>query len=270
MSFLRLAAPLALLVLPGTALGHDFWLAPTTYTMDAPGEVKVDFSVGDGAKPEPWRLYWHNVVALRWHDAQTVTDQQMTITPRTEDAPGFATVPLTSPGTHIIAFESNPSLSDLAADRFNAYLEHEGLSAVIAERQRTGQTSANGTETYARRAKAVVQVGDLLTDQVLRPIGHTLEIVPEKHPHALGTAGVLPVQVLYRGRPLPGAQVSLIDLNGDGVYLAEKVTDAQGRTSFAVPQESAWRLNVVWSVPSPGNPRADFDTIFTSLTFGYK
>lgn len=270
MNLLKPALALALLVLPGAVLGHDFWLAPTTYTMDAPGEVKVDFFVGDGASPEPWKLHWHNVVALRSHDAEIVTDQQITITPRTTQAPGYAAMPLATPGTHIIAFESNHSLSDLEAERFNAYLDHEGLTAVIAERKRTGKTDANGTETYSRRAKTIIQVGNVTSDQVLRPIGHTLEIVPEKHPYALGTSGLLPVRVLYRGQPLVGAQVSLIDLNGDGVPLVDKITDAQGRTSFSVPQKSAWRLNVVWSVPSPDNPRADFDTIFTSLTFGYE
>lgn len=252
------------------ALPHDFWLMPAEFRLAGPGEVSVAFNIGDGATPEPWNLRWENIVALRSHGPDGVTDQQATITPRTEQSAGGAALRLATRGTHMIAFESNPNLSDLEAERFNAYAEDEGLTAVIAERERSGTTGRNGSETYARRGKALVQVGATLTDQVLKPVGHTLEIVPEKHPYGLGAEGRLPIQVLYRGRPLAGAKVSLIDLRGDGEPLVDVVTDAAGRAVFAVPPRSAWRLNVVWSVPVPGILRADFDTIFTSLTFGYQ
>lgn len=270
MNLFKSTLAIALLASPGAALAHDFWLAPDRYQLDAPGPVGVKFRIGDGASPEPWNLIWSNVVSLRSQDGDIVIDRQKTITPRTPKADGSATMTLETPGTHLISFESNQSLSDLAADRFNAYLQHEGLTAVIAERERTGTTAANGTETYARRSKVLVQVGDKMTDEVLRPIGHTLEIVPEKHPYALGASGRMPVRVFFRGQPLMGARVSLIDLNGDGKPLSDEITDAQGRVSFGVPQKSAWRLNVVWSVPTPESSRASFDTIFSSLTFGYE
>lgn len=260
----------ALLSISTAALPHDFWLMPTEFWLSRPGEVAIEFNIGDGAAPEPWNLRWENIVALRSHGPAGVDDQQASIATRTEQSPGSAAVRLATRGTHVIAFESNPSLSDLEAEDFNSYAKDEGLTAVIAERESTGTTGRNGIETYARRGKALIQVGKKLTDQILKPVGHALEIVPERHPYGPGAEVRLPVQVLFRGRPLAGAKVSLIDLRSDGEPLVDIVTDANGRAVFVVPRRSAWRLNTVWSVPVPGSLRADFDTIFTSLTFGYE
>lgn len=259
----------ALMLLPTAASAHDFWIATTKYRLPAAGTARIEFKIGDEAKPEPWKLKPEKVVALRTHSPQAMTDQQAMIVPMVDKTPGYADLVLTEPGTTLVAFESTQSMSDLPASRFNPYVAHEALTLVAAERARTGSTGKPGRETYSRRAKALFQIGDSPTDQVLKPVGHTLEIVPEINPYALGADRRLPVRVFYRGKPLPGAQVSLLDQRGNGTPAADVVTDSEGRAAFEVPAKSAWRLNVVWSTPVEGNPKAQFDTVFASLTFGY-
>lgn len=259
----------ALMLVPNAAQAHDFWIATPHYRLPAAGTARIEFKIGDEAKPELWKLRWDKVVALRAHGARETTDQQASIVPTAGTEPGYADLALAEPGTTIVAFESSQSMSDLPASKFNPYVAHEALTLVAAKRKATGSTNKRGRETYSRRAKALFQVGDTPSDQVLKPVGHTLEIVPELNPYALGPDRRLPVRVLYRGKPLPGAQVSLFDQRGNGTPVAEVVTDSDGRAVFTVPAKNTWRLNVVWSSPVEGNPRADFDTIFSSLTFGY-
>ncbi len=259
----------ALMLVPSAAQAHDFWIATPHYRLKAPATARIEFKIGDEAKPEPWKLRWDKVVALRAHGARETTDQQATIVPTAGTKPGYANLALAELGTTIVAFESSQSMSDLPASKFNPYVAHEALTLVSAKRKATGSTSKRGRETYSRRAKALFQVGDTPSDQVLKPIGHTLEIVPEVNPYALRPDRRLPVRVLYRGKPLAGAKVSVFDQRGNGTPHAEAVTDPDGRAVFTVPAKSAWRLNVVWSTPVEGNPKADFDTTFTSLTFGY-
>ncbi len=258
-----------LLTLPGLLQAHAFWIEPQEFHLEAPTSTNVLFRVGDGADIEPWNLRWDNIVSLRTYTARGVTDHQAEITPRTEDTEGSADVRFDTAGTHIIAFESQPSFSDLEAARFNPYAEEEGLTAVLAERERNGTTGENGTELYVRRAKALVQVGSETTDNVLQPIGQTLEIVPERNPYTLGDNRQLPVRVLFRGEPLAGALIELIDLAVPEEPLARLRTDAGGRTAFQVPTRGQFLLNVIWSVPIPDDDRAEFDTIFSSLSFGY-
>lgn len=268
--YLRNLVAAVAVALPAVAQAHDFWLMPRQFQVERPGGVRVLFNIGDAAKPEAWNLRLDKVVALRTFGPRDMVDQQAAIIPKTGEVAGFAAVSLTDPGTHLLTFESTQSVSELPADRFNKYVADEGLTIVAAQRTRAGTTAKIGRETYSRRAKALIQVGEPISDHVLKPIGLTLEIVPEKHPYALGDDRRLPVRVYFRGKPLPGALVSQIDLHGDGVSKAETRTDGDGRAVFTVPARSDWRLNVVWADAVTGNPQADFDTIFASLTFGYR
>ncbi len=75
--------------------------------------------------------------------------------------------------------------------------------------------------------------------------------------------------MLYRGRRLANATVKLRSLEADERPLAVAVTDRNGRASFRVPATGGWLLNVIWGEPVAGDPKVDFDTTFSSLTFGY-
>ncbi len=169
-------------------------------------------------------------------------------------------------------FQSSPVMSDLPALRFNDYLQVEGLTPAIQERERTRKTEAPGRELYSRRAKMLIQAGpsDAATAAfVTAPIGMTLEIVPEKNPYSLAQNEPLPVRVIYRGKPLAGALVKLTNLSFDARPLETHLTDPAGRAIFNVPRTGAWLLNVIWTRPLKGDPKADFETTFSSLSFGY-
>ena len=75
--------------------------------------------------------------------------------------------------------------------------------------------------------------------------------------------------MLYQGRRLAGALVKLTSLEFDARPVEMHLSDAQGRASFRVPHNGEWLINVIWTQPLRGNPRADFETTFSSLTFGY-
>ena len=97
----------------------------------------------------------------------------------------------------------------------------------------------------------------------------TLEIVPERNPYMLRPGEKLPLLIYYQGRPLPGALVKLTNLDQDSKPAALQRSDRAGRASFSVPPQGKWQLNVVWTKPITGNPKADFETIFSSLSFGH-
>ena len=176
------------------------------------------------------------------------------------------------PGLHILAMRTDHAVSLLPSQRFNDYVQEEGLTPILAARQRRGENNSPGREIYSRRAKALVVIGAMTNrpdPRATRAIGLDLEIVPERDPYALGSSRILPIHVLHRGRPLPGALVKLTDLARDDRPVGVARTDRAGRAVFSVPARGNWLLNVVWSEPITNDPRADFDTIFSSLTFGY-
>lgn len=269
MNRLKLACFALVMTLPAPLQAHAFWLEPEDYRLDAGQKVEVDFRIGAGDDEiEPWNLRWGKVVSLRSHHPGGFRDHQAEITETTDTQPGGATVGFERPGTHILAFESHPSFSDLEAERFNPYIEEEGLTLVRNAREAAGTTDINGTELYSRRSKTLIQVGAETTDNVLEPIGQTLEIVPDRNPYALGGDGRLPLRVLFRGRPLEGATVHLTDLTNPDDEVVQRQTDAEGRVAFEITERGRWVADLVWAVPS-SDDRAEFDTIFSSLSFGY-
>ena len=263
-----LAATTAAFMLAATsaASAHNFWLQPENHTPDAGEDVLIAFKIGDaGAGADDWGLYWERIAAFRLYGPDGASDQQSAVRTTQAGEVGSAAVRVARPGTYVLAFESNPSFSDLEAERFNRYVANEGLSAIAAHREASGTAEANGTELYARRAKTLLQVGDANTSNVTRPIGQTLEIVPLQNPFALGEGDALDLQVFWRGSPLDGASVAIVPLDGSNEVETAK-TSADGVVRVDAPGETAMLYTVTWGVPALNDGRADYLTIFASLT----
>lgn len=251
------------------AIAHDFWLQPRRFWTNVRTSVPIAILVGHGADRAPWGVASDRVLMLTdIGQAGVVNHLSAMRGRRVADVPAMS---FTTPGTHIVALQSAHSQSNLPAVRFNAYLREEGLTPALSARSRARATNAAGREIYSRRAKALVQVGPAGPTQphLTRPIGMTLEIVPEVSPYASNRSDALPVRVFYEGRLLPGALVKLTNLAADAKPVATARTDRGGRAVFRVPSQGSWLLNVVWTKPIRGDSRGDFDTTFSSLTFGY-
>lgn len=249
-------------------VAHDFWVQPLRFQAAPNTPFPVTFQVGHGQFRQRWEANDH---ILFLYDFFRGARRDLRSELHT-DASADLVTSFKAPGLHAIGMQSTYVFSELPAIRFNDYAKAEGLALVLASRQDSKTTAKPGRERYSRRAKALVQVGvQKNTDQSLatRPIGFKLEIVPERNPYALDASRILPVHVLYKGRRLANATVKLTSLDFDARALATAVTDKAGRASFRVPPVGEWLLNVIWSEPLTGDPKADFDTTFSSLTFGY-
>jgi len=261
-------AALLLLLIGAPLAAHDFWIQPAQFQVRPDAPLAVTFQVGHGKFRDRWN---NNNRIIMLNDIQRGVRRDLRPQLRSGGSADLTTS-FATPGLHILAMQTNHATSELPAIRFNDYAREEGLAPILAARRRAGALNTAGRELYSRRAKALIQVGrGAPVDQALatRPIGLKLEIVPDRNPYALDGSRVLPVHVLYNGRRLPGATVKLTNLGADERPLAVAVTDRAGRARFRVPATGAWLLNVVWGEPVNGNPKAEFDTTFSSLTFGY-
>ena len=257
------------LVAGQSVAAHDFWLLPSQFAVAPGAPLSIGFMIGHANEVEPWNLTWERLASLRSYGPNGVTDHQASVTPTTKVAAGGAQIALQGEGTHAVVMESYHSTSTLEATKFNDYIKLEGLTAAIDRRAATGATGKPGRELYSRRAKALVQVGGRVTDLPLRPIGLTLEIVPERNPYAPATTTKFPVRVLFQGRPLVGALIDLTALGTGTEPTQPQRTDAAGRATFDIPRTGNWKINTIWARPVDGRPETDFDTVFASLTFGY-
>lgn len=264
-----IAVALVLASVASSACAHDFWLQMKSYHVPVGASVPLTIQVGHGGARQRWSGQAERVVLLRAVGAKSVVDYRSALKQQDDSD---AVLRFAEPGTQVVAFQTNDASSELPALRFNDYLKAEGLTPALDYRARTRTTEAPGRETYSRRAKALVQVGptDPASDKrVTTPVGLTLEIVPERNPYMLGPKEPLPVRILYEGRPLAGALVKLTNLEFDARPIETHLSDANGRASFDVPRTGTWLINVIWTKKISGNAKADFDTVFSSLTFSF-
>jgi uncharacterized GH25 family protein len=259
---------LALSLLAAPVEAHDFWLQAVPFVMPKPRPVLVTVLVGHGTARDRWGVDASHVVKFYTIGPDGDVDRKPNMA---LGAAGYdAILPLGRPGSYVLAMETTLVPSQLPFLRFNDYVNYEGDTPVIEQRKRLGQEQADGREIYTRRAKTIIQVGPVdaaSIKRVTRPLGMTLEIVPEKHPQALGGDRNLPLRILFNGRPLAGALVKLTDLDADAEPVAKLRTGSDGRVTMHVPKPGKWQLNCIWSVVLHNDPRADFQTTFASLAF---
>ena len=262
-------AKLSLALVATSATAHDFWLQPDKFLTDAGQTIPFTVQVGHGDDRDRWAIDPDRILMMKTVGPSGTVDLQPELGKAGNEAdiaPVFSTN-----GMYVVAIETNHAVSDLPAEQFTNYANTEGLTPALNHRIKNKTTASNGREIYSRRAKSLIRVGTNgapADPRATQAIGLTLEIVPERDPYVLGKARNLPVHVLYEGKRLAGATVKLTNLESDEKPISVMKTDKSGRATFRIPESGTWLMNVVWTKPISGRPNADFDTIFSSLTFG--
>jgi uncharacterized GH25 family protein len=258
------------LTLAGAAAAHDFWLQPAAFWTAPGATTAITLQVGHGPFRQRTPIALRRIVRFTANGPGGETADlrgALRLGGPTEDG----AIQLSGPGAHVLALETDAEAqSHLPAIRFNDYLKAEGLTPALDARATAHRTDTDGSENYRRCAKALVQVGPAAPSSavVIRPLGLVLEIVPETNPYAIPRAARLPVRVMFEGRALPGALVKLTNLDHDAEPVEAHRSDAAGRAVFAMPPAGRWQMNVIWTKPLPRSRETDFETSFSSLSFG--
>jgi nickel transport protein len=104
------------------------------------------------------------------------------------------------------------------------------------------------------------------SDSWSKPVGHLLEIVPQKDPTSVVDGDVLPILVLFEGKPLEGAKIVAGEEKKSESEVAP-TTDKQGLAN--VPVGKGQQFIAVRHRPAvKGDPDADALALSAAITFG--
>ena len=283
MTTLRALLAVALFVTAITPVkAHEFWFAPLTGTLLAGDIARLTVRVGEYFEGYLAGLSVPQTIALQQYSAAGTRDLRPLMP--AQRMVGEVDVPVTAAGTHLFAFENQPSMISLPADRFNAYLHDEGLEFIIAQREAEGTATTPGRERFRRFVKTLVRANDRPQDASLpagvappKPIddrtyaletGQRLEIIPVNDPLALRPGGVLELRVLIEKKPLEGALLKAWHKRGNQTLIIRSRTAADGTASFDLPYAGPWMVSVVHMVKVSGVNDVDWDSLWGNLTFG--
>jgi hypothetical protein len=248
--------------LSGASLvAHDMWIVPTTFAPDAGQIVGVGLRVGQDLVGDPIPRDPALINQFVFEDA---TGRKPLVGRDGANPAGFLRV--ATPGLIVIGYHSNPSAVDLTAEKFNQYLQEEGLDEVAAARKARNQSGAVAREIFSRCAKSLVFSGPAKEDQGDRNLGFTLELVAEKNPYAIRSGQDLPVRLTYDKHPLAGALIVAMNRRNPAEKLTAR-TDSDGRVRFRLGAGGMWLIKAVHMVPAPAGANADWASFWASLTF---
>lgn len=256
---------------------HEFWLAPTATPLFPGGSASLSLLVGEVFTGELVGFSKAQTAGLRQYTADGVKDLQVLVPAQPVAA---LQLPLARPGTHLIAYESQPNFISLSADKFHAYLHDEGLDFIKARREAEGTAERPGRERYRRFVKTLLDVREPLSASgalaartsaadvtFSARVGQQLELVPLSDPLRLPVGDALSVQVLFEGRPLAGALLKAWHKRSGQLLIVRATTGSDGIASVNLPYAGPWMTSVVHMVPATGVKDTDWDSLWGNLSF---
>ena len=179
-------------------------------------------------------------------------------------------------GTYIVGVSITPRTLEMTSEKFNSYLEHDGVLDILKTRQKGEQAERAVTEKYSKHFKALFQVGENRTDSFGQIHGFPIEIVPQENPFSLSVGETLPVVVLSEGKPVKNqlmyasyAGFHRHDDGGKHVEAVQTRTDSKGVAEIKIDKKGLWYVRLIHMVPS-AEEGVDYESNWATLTFEIK
>jgi len=252
----------ATIALTSVALSaHDLWIEPTTYFPESGRLVSLRLRVGQDFIGDPLPRDPQLVKQFIFDDGQ---GQSPVMGRSGADPAGLLRI--TRPGTIVVGYHSHPSRVEQTADKFNQYLQEEGLEAIAALRAARKEGNTGARELFSRCAKTLLSSGPQAQAQGDKLLGCTLELLAERNPYTASIDQDVPFLLRFEGRPLPGTLVvAMSRRHPDDKQRAR--TDKEGRVRFRLLQSGPWLIKAVHMVPAPVGSDAEWVSFWSSLTF---
>jgi uncharacterized GH25 family protein len=254
----------ALLVFQTIAMAHEFWLRPKKFRYAVGEEAKIDFVVGENFNGEYWDLSVHKVEKL---ELITNTGRRDLTTSVKSSKGNNLTYKIASQGTHLFALRSNKAMIELDAEKFNAYLEEDGIENIIQLRKKNNETDKPAKERYQRFAKLLLQGGSAMDEVYKRNVGFPLEIIPATNPYRLRSGDYLSCKVIQNNKPLAHQMVKVWSIVGNRSFLQNMYTENDGTIKFPLSSKGPWMVSTV-TMEEVTDGDVDYESTWASLVFG--
>ncbi len=246
-----------------TTLAHDFWLVPKKFRINPGNSLIISANTG---------MDFPNSLSAVTPDR---IDQFMLLgESKKENITEFtvqgnslaANYSFEKPGTFVIAASLKPKEIKLTGKEFNEYLLADGLPNIYELRKKEGILDKDAVEYYSKYPKTIIQVGNKMDDSPTRPVGFPIEIIPKVNPYKLKKGDELEVSVLFRGKPLPNAEIAW-SYPGRGEEFAGSIkTDEEGQASIPLVKAGPYVIRLT-HMEWVKKPTHEWESYWTSLTF---
>ena len=232
------------------AQAHDFWVEPVSFTPKENQAVAISLRFGVGFKGDtlPYNNGSFNDFSL--------TSQSGRVDIHSRQGSNPAAIIGATAGAQLLGYQSMPQFIELDAEKFNEYVEEEGIEYIRAVRERRGESNSSAPEIFIRCAKALIQTGLANREIYREKLGYTLELIPQSDPYQLKKGDELEFELLYLGKPFEGLLLQALS-KADPENVQKVRTDKNGRAHVAINEPGVWLIKVVLIMPIKGRQQAN-------------
>jgi uncharacterized GH25 family protein len=246
---------------------HEFWLNPDKFIYNRGEKINIRFFVGENFEGENWVGNKEKIQSLKLYYGGVSDDLSKSISEEKGDS---IELTMLDEGTNLVAFNSTNSFIELEAEKFNEYLQEDGLYNAIEYRKQNNETDSLGKEFYQRCAKTLIQVGNVKDKTFSVITDLPVDIIPFSNPYSLKKEDSLAVKILFRNFPLANALVKIWHWANDKTEKSELVSNENGEIKFPVTVSGKWMLSVVKMERFENDTKANWQSYWGSLTWGYQ
>ncbi|MEO1999788.1 MAG: DUF4198 domain-containing protein [Planctomycetaceae bacterium] len=257
---------LVLLASRSAVQAHDYWIQPDALQPRAGATVPIRLFVGDGFDPETERNY-SKKMTVRFRMLSPDGMSNLMQADRNGKKPVAVITPQAA-GTYLLAMQRDWSRIELKPEKFNQYLEHEGLQGILEQRKKSGEFDKVGNERYRRYLKSAVRVGQSADLHYGRRLGHRLEILPQSDPTLAQPGETVAFQVTFEGKPLRHVQLFALRRHQQKTTKQQQTTSAGGIAGFQITGPGTWMVRLVHMQRCTDEPGMDWESFWASYTFG--
>lgn len=258
---IRIAILLVAVVAAGSpSAAHEFWLDAVKYTPKAGDAVPIVHRTGQNFSGDSYPFI--RALAKRYSVINSRGERAVKAVEGDDPA---SEITFRNAGLAIVVYQGAPDpLSFESIEKFDLYLDDEGLEWVKERHRAQKKPEAPIKELFARCAKALIQVGGGGGND--RAVGLPLELVAERNPYQMAPGELLPIRVLHDGKPLAGALIKVFHLK-DPEQPRRYRTDVEGRAMLPLPLPGEYLLNAVHMLQASPKDQADWLSLWASMTF---
>jgi uncharacterized GH25 family protein len=247
--------------------GHEFWIQPDKFLYKRGETVNMKFFVGENFEGKNWTGNKDKVqnLELFFEDVKD-TNLHKNLTDAIGDS---LRVVMMDEGTVVVTMNTKNSFIELDADKFNAYLKEDGLNEALDWRMKNNDTAKAGREYYQRSVKTILQIGNKYNNTYKKKTSLPLDIIPDDNPYNAAKDGNFKVKLFFNGEALKNTKVKVWHKLDNKLSTIDYVTNEEGEVKFFLAVEGEWMISCVKMVRVENDPRADWQSYWGSLTWGY-
>lgn len=255
------AATIALAACAAPVSAHDTWIISDTPAIRPGGKALFHITSGmefpkPESAPEPlrmkradWRLGAEkgNIVSFEKGETSTTVGGRVT-----------------GEGTGVVCVEFHPRDIDLEPDEVEHYMEEIGAPEAVRRAWKEAGENATFHETYTKRAKSYVRIGDRGEDtSCLGSTGFAIDFLPDRDPTALRPGGELVIRVVRGGDDeIEGLAVGAV-CGTDGKTTMLR-TNQNGKVVIPIHAAGWWMIR---ATELRRNADGTWESDFTTMTF---